>query len=785
MSTLNGLDDPYGTRTLDGLVTITADVIDATTITVDGVELDLAGLFDKTKDSSDDILQGVAQLFMTAAEKALLHAPVTLGTSTNGLSLAGQQLSLGLATTATAGALSTTDKASLDANTLARHSAVTLGTATNGLSLAGQTLSMGLAGLFAPGAISAATYLDITVAKTASHPRLTLSPGGANGLTLDASNQILGLSTASATVTGALSSSDFAAFAAKQGAISVSTPIVKYGDLLTLQICNSGQDGFLRSIDYNTFAAKQNAITAGTGLTLTGATLALAPFTQLAAMATVPSGTAGSAVTAMSLQATLVGAGPMGTDVVSNVLQIQADGSVSGTAKTALSGPWAVSGSTINYTGNVGIKNATPYNALAVNGNVDLGQYLDNFGSRYVGIRIANATPSYFLAGMEIQNTTVGGSYSQKVHFMTHTYGGSYGRRVTISEGGYLGVGTESPDFVLDVVKNIDAEVTCRLKNDSAGASGVSALRLTTSGSSDGIIFKNNSVRTADGGANTMTMRNDGGELRLMGSGGGMRVATDGSVYHENANNSFSLYGPNSSGARLRVGASGSTVDGLTAQVFASNGNLHLDCAKNPDLHTYINYHSNLVTDDNDMYLCNRKTFMFNVPLSRQYESPQPIRHLFANIRYITPVYYPGPTWTQMTIFDLGVQPLRTSSRFYLRANLSVAWYGTSSIGFRFTRNGSPIYVGTGGVHQGNARTAPISVNDAYWMPPPCTFEVVDDPGTTGYIVYGIQMLTYSTAGYGFRLNYPSVGGSGGDATGVCSTFSIQETAFAELFNLT
>ena len=44
------------------------------------------------------------------------------------------------------------------------------------------------------------------------------------------------------------------------------------------------------------------------------------------------------------------------------------------------------------------------------------------------------------IAGMEIENTTLGGSWSQKLHFTTHRYGGGYGRRMTINEDGDVNI---------------------------------------------------------------------------------------------------------------------------------------------------------------------------------------------------------------------------------------------------------------------------------------------------------------------------------------------------------
>ncbi len=89
----------------------------------------------------------------------------------------------------------------------------------------------------------------------------------------------------------------------------------------------------------------------------------------------------------------------------------------------------------------IGTSNPTTGYKLDVNGNVYAGNnsfllstYTGTsarqfFGKEYIG-RI--------IAGMEIENTTLGGSYSQKLHFSTHHYGSSEGIRMTIHEGGNI-----------------------------------------------------------------------------------------------------------------------------------------------------------------------------------------------------------------------------------------------------------------------------------------------------------------------------------------------------------
>ena len=106
---------------------------------------------------------------------------------------------------------------------------------------------------------------------------------------------------------------------------------------------------------------------------------------------------------------------------------------------------------TILY-GNVGIGTVSAPNVLDIRGgNIGLGSHLTDNGVRFVGIYDANNPTTSCLGGMEIQNTTLGGSWSQKVHFKTHYYGVSASRRMTINESGSVGIGTESPAKPLHV----------------------------------------------------------------------------------------------------------------------------------------------------------------------------------------------------------------------------------------------------------------------------------------------------------------------------------------------
>jgi hypothetical protein len=92
--------------------------------------------------------------------------------------------------------------------------------------------------------------------------------------------------------------------------------------------------------------------------------------------------------------------------------------------------------------GNIGIGVTNPGFRLDVNGNVYAGNnsfllssYDATGGSQYFAKRDGDS--GGILAGMEIENTTLGGNYSQKLHFWTHPYGsGGQKRRMTINEDG-------------------------------------------------------------------------------------------------------------------------------------------------------------------------------------------------------------------------------------------------------------------------------------------------------------------------------------------------------------
>jgi hypothetical protein len=113
-------------------------------------------------------------------------------------------------------------------------------------------------------------------------------------------------------------------------------------------------------------------------------------------------------------------------------------------------------------TGNVGIGiNPNASYKLDVNGNVYAGNnsfllstHTETGARQFFGKQYSGE----IIGGMEIENTTLGGNWSQKLHFTTHYYGSSWGRRMTIAENGNVGIGTVTPSsYNLQVIGTIGA----------------------------------------------------------------------------------------------------------------------------------------------------------------------------------------------------------------------------------------------------------------------------------------------------------------------------------------
>lgn len=101
----------------------------------------------------------------------------------------------------------------------------------------------------------------------------------------------------------------------------------------------------------------------------------------------------------------------------------------------------------------------------------------------------------------------------------------------SVVQFGQLGVGG-APVNLLDVFGNVNGAVAKRVRNTNSGSSAYTTSYVQNDGASACHLFLNSSTRSADGGTNTATLRNDAGGLRLLSSGSnGINIAaTTGNV---------------------------------------------------------------------------------------------------------------------------------------------------------------------------------------------------------------------------------------------------------------
>ena len=190
--------------------------------------------------------------------------------------------------------------------------------------------------------------------------------------------------------------------------------------------------------------------------------------------------------------------------------------------------------------GNVGIGAISPTAKLNVSGSTDLfGNLRVGYSSSSTGFNIdlgtSGAVDSYRSGYLYGDGTTI---------YLTNQQNGALNfgtnntwNRLVITAAGNVGIGTSSPSFPLDVNGTIRSRSSVNgansiiIDNPNTGSSAYSALTLVTDGIGNFNIFKNSTTRTSDGGVNTVTIRNDGGAVRLMSNtGSGMVIDTSGNV---------------------------------------------------------------------------------------------------------------------------------------------------------------------------------------------------------------------------------------------------------------
>lgn len=173
-----------------------------------------------------------------------------------------------------------------------------------------------------------------------------------------------------------------------------------------------------------------------------------------------------------------------------------------------------------NFSTNVGLWTATNGNVYRAGGNVGIGTV-----SPSVPLSLGTSLPvnKIKLALYDTPTDIYGlGVVGGAMTF--HVAGGSStNEKVRITSVGNVGIGRSDPAAKLHVYGNGANEAGNLVVENADAGEAYPMLRLRNNLGvigGDGIIFKNSSTRAADGGPNTMTVRNDGGDLRLAGGGG-------------------------------------------------------------------------------------------------------------------------------------------------------------------------------------------------------------------------------------------------------------------------
>jgi len=197
------------------------------------------------------------------------------------------------------------------------------------------------------------------------------------------------------------------------------------------------------------------------------------------------------------------------------------------------SGGNTFNGTQIITNGNVGI-GKPPGAKLDVDGNIAAvgGITINSAGAGSMNFNdtVNDAGKSWFL----YNNYYVNGNFAI-ARYDPALGGFPSDRNITINAAGNVGIGQVNPGAKFHVYGNaVNNAGNAIFQNANAG-DAYCAVQLRNDTGGDGVVFKNSSTRSTDGGVNTMTVRNDAGDLRLQGAGGfnnynGITVKADGRV---------------------------------------------------------------------------------------------------------------------------------------------------------------------------------------------------------------------------------------------------------------
>jgi hypothetical protein len=147
-------------------------------------------------------------------------------------------------------------------------------------------------------------------------------------------------------------------------------------------------------------------------------------------------------------------------------------------------------------------------------------------------------------------------------------------QRMVIGTNGNVAIGVSPSSYKLHVEGSGDVATLIKTTTNTS----YSALQWGTDQANVGVIFKNGTGRTADGGVNTMTVRNDGGNLRLQNGGSTASITLQGSTIFLNTGVLYGaeqpyciLYGGNNNGS-VYYGVGSILFSGNALTVYQSYG---------------------------------------------------------------------------------------------------------------------------------------------------------------------------------------------------------------------
>ena len=371
------------------------------------------------------------------------------------------------------------------ANTAARHSAVTIGTA-NGLSLASQTLSLALASTSTTGALSSTNWNTFNgkqnalsgtgIVKSTAGVITYLTDNTANWD--DAYNNKITTAAVTGTTTKTLTLNQqdggtvTASWTDKGDDLIFSSPLVNTAGTISIPSATGSVNGYLSSTDWTTFNTKQGALN-GTGFVkVVGTTVSYDNSTYAL----------DNVVVKLTGDQTIAGNKTFSSTVQASAFKL--------TGMTAGSGAlyWASDRVTLaNYNTNGVVKiEALGGNSIATFGNsIDFTKTVFVSSNLYANGLISRGTPANTLSYLSgsgaifIRSLADETAYafqlntSSGLDLWSTNSGGTSTRRLTLDSSGNLGIGTTSPDGVLTVAKSSPSSyVISSIRNLAGGVGG-------------------------------------------------------------------------------------------------------------------------------------------------------------------------------------------------------------------------------------------------------------------------------------------------------------------------